>query len=140
MARTYDPKQVAVIVGGSQISGFADGAFVTVERNDDAFTLQMGTDGEGTRSKTNNRSGRVTITLMQSSPSNALLQAFADADEVSNAGTFPLLIKDNSSLGTLFAAEQAWIVKKPSAGFDRAAGSREWILETDQLELLEAGH
>ena len=61
--KTYDPKQISVIVGGAIISGFADGEFVTTERNEDAFTLNVGADGEGGRVKSNNKSGRITLTL-----------------------------------------------------------------------------
>ena len=131
--KTYDPNQVQVIVGGFPMSGFADGTFVTVEKNEDAWALQMGTDGEGTRSKSNNESGRVIITLMQSSESNDILNGFAESDRLSNSGLVPVMVKD--SLGSaLHAAEQAWIVKKPASEYAREAGPREWILETDNLQ------
>jgi hypothetical protein len=136
---TYDPKQVAIIFGGFSLSGFADGSFVTVERNEDAFTLQMGTDGEGTRSKSNNKSGRVTVRLMQSSESNAILSGIAKSDELSNSGVQPLMVKDNSG-ASLYVAEQSWIVKMPSAEYDREASEREWIIETDSLQMFEGGN
>lgn len=132
MALTYDFKQVVVIFNGFQIQGYAEGAEVSIEYNEDMFTLQVGADGPGTRSKSNNESGRVTLPLMQSSPSNDVLSAFADADRLSNAGTGPLLIKDVSGR-SLFTAEQAWIVKKPAANYGNEASAREWILETDVL-------
>jgi hypothetical protein len=138
-AKTYDPSQVAIIVGGYNITGFADGSFITVARNADAFALYVGTDGEGTRAKSNNKSGRITITLAQSSDSNAILSGIATLDELSNNGIVPLLIKDNSGL-SLYAAETAWIVKTPDSEFGREVGSREWILETDNLSAFVAGN
>jgi ribonuclease HI len=121
------------------MTGFADGSFETVARNTDAFALYVGTDGEGTRAKSNNKSGKVTITLAQSSDSNAILSGIAALDELSNNGIVPLLIKDNSGL-SLYAAETAWIVKQPDSEFGREIGSREWILETDSLAMFTAGN
>lgn len=139
--RTYDPSQVTIIFAGIPISGFADGTFVSVEQNEDSFTLQVGTDGEGTRSKTNNRSGRVTLTLMQSSASNDALAAIHSLDVLSPSGDGigPLLIKDNSGR-SLFSADAAWIVKPPTGEFGREATSREWIIETDHLILSYGGN
>ena len=137
--KTYDPRQVIIIVAGNQMSGYADGSFVTVARNEDMFTLQVGTSGEGTRSKSNNRSGTITFQLMQSSDSNAVLQALANVDELSNAGAVPVMVKDNSG-DSLYIAETAWIRKIPDSEFSREAGPREWVLETDVLVPNVAGN
>jgi type IV secretory pathway TrbL component len=138
-AKTYDPSQVAIIVGGFQVTGFADGSFLTVERNADNFALYIGTDGEGTRAKSNNKSGRMTFTLAQSSDANAFLSALVTADELSNSGIVPVLVKDNSGT-SLYSAETAWIVKHPAAEFGREIGTREWILETDSLAVFTGGN
>ena len=131
--KTYDPAQVLISFNGFSLSGFADGSFVQVARNEDAFTLQIGSDGEGVRSKSNNKSGTVTVTLIQSSDSNDILSGFAAADELSNSGMGALLIKDNSG-NSIYAAETCWIKKYADSEFAREAGSREWVFETDILE------
>ncbi len=130
--KTYDPKQVIVIVDGSQMSGFAEGTFVKVGRHEDAWSLQIGADGEGTRSKSNNKSGTITFTLMQSSDSNVILSALAQLDELSNAGAVAVMVKDNSG-SSLYVAEQAWIKKVADSEFGKEAGHREWVLETNIL-------
>lgn len=139
MAKTYNPKKVAVICGGFELKGFADGTFVNIAMNEDQWSLQVGTDGEGTRSKSNNHSAQVTMSLMQTSDSNQVLQAFWNSDRVSDGGVFPLLIKDNSGR-SLWAAEQAWIKKQPDAELAREAGAREWVIETDNLIPFEGGN
>lgn len=138
--KQYDPSQVTIIFG-SIISGYADGSFLSVERNEDSYTLQMGTDGEGTRSKSNNRSGRATFTLMQSSDSNDALSALHLLDESTpnGDGVLPLLIKDLEGR-TIYEAEKAWIVKSPTSEFDREATSREWIIETHELTQFIGGN
>ena len=42
--RSYDPAQVIINVGGRDVVGFADGTFVKVERNVDAFSLVVGAE------------------------------------------------------------------------------------------------
>ncbi len=137
--RVYDPKQITLIFGPTgQITGFADGTFVTVEKNEDAFSLQIGTDGDGTRSKSNNQSGRITISLMQSSPANDVLSLIHNADLELGSGVFPLFIKDLQG-NSIFEASQAWITRFPSAGYGREAEAREWVIETDNLIMFAGG-
>ena len=83
--RTYDPKQVVISIGGVPISGYADGTFLLIDRDENAFTKVTGADGTSTRVKSNNRAGSMTLTLKQSSPSNDVLSGFATLDELSNA-------------------------------------------------------
>lgn len=135
---TYDPSQLVITFGPVLMSGYAD-ADVTVERNEDAFTLKVGLDGKGTRTKNANRSGKVTIPLMQSSLCNDLLSGIAQLDEKAGAGVYPLLVKDLSGR-TLHAAQTAWIQKQPASAFGKEAGPREWILETDNLESFIGGN
>ena len=126
---TYRPQDVAVIVGGHILSGFADGSFVNVERNEDSFSLTVGSDGEGCRGANNNRSGKFTFTLGQWSKSNTFLTALITSDELSGDGIIPVLVKDNSGT-SLHSAEEAWVVKPAAAGYDREPQNREWVVET----------
>lgn len=137
--KTYNPKKVAVILGGAIMSGFAEGEFVSVTMDEDQWELKVGTDGEGTRSKQNNDSGTVKVMLMQSSDSNIVLQALWNADKLSDSGLFPLLIKDNSGK-SLYMAEQAWIQKQPEAKFAKGVETREWTIRTDHMIPYEGGN
>ena len=132
MAKTYNPAQVAVVFNGHEVSGYADGSFVTVARDEDGWGLSVGSSGEGVRSKMNNKSGTITVTLIQSSESNTFLSGFAELDELSGGGQGPLLVKDNSG-SSLHVCESAWIQKVADAEYAREAGSREWVFRTDNL-------
>lgn len=134
MVFTYDPKQVSLIVGGKIMSGFSDGTFINVTRNEQAFNLKVGVDGEGTRAKSNNRSGKVEIELMQSSGSNDVLSDFALADELSNSGAVPIFLKDNSGR-TLVTALTGWVQKFADSPFAKETSVRKWIIETDELDM-----
>lgn len=136
---TYDPKEVSVIVGGKIVSGFSDTTFIKASRNEQAFNLKVGVDGEGTRAKTNNQSGKVEITLMQSSQSNDDLSGFAAADELSNSGVVPVVVIDKSGR-TVLQATTAWIQKYADVEFAKEVSTRTWILETDQFLIFEGGN
>lgn len=131
--RTYDPKMVGITVGGVPITGYADGTFVAIERAGDTFTKVTGADGMVTRSKSNDKSGQVTLTLKQSSPSNDYLSGLAALDEMSNAGVVPVSIADASGTTLLFMPS-AWIRKPANVEFGKELSTREWVLDFDKCE------
>ena len=132
--RTYDPSEVIVTIGGVPMSGFTDGTFVEIARNEATWTLVVGADGYATRGKTNNFSGQLTLTLKQSSPSNDVLSGLMVLDELSNSGIFPVLIKDLSGNSTYFSG-QGWVQQWPSSTFDKAITDRSWVIELATLDL-----
>jgi len=137
--KTYDPLQIIIVFGGFIIDGFADGTFVTIDFNNDLYTLKMGSQGDGTRSKSNDLSALITVTLQQTSPSNASFQGLKTADELRNAGIASFLMKD--LLGNdLATAETAWIRKSPTNENAKESGTRAWPIETDNLTMLTLGH
>ena len=136
--RQYDPLQVVTNVGGRDVSGYATGTFVDVERAVDAFTTVVGSDGEITRVKSQNRSGTVKITLQQSSPLNDYFSSLATADELSSGGVVPILVTDKNGT-TVVTAGKAWVKKKANATFADAAENREWTFETGNLSFAIGG-
>lgn len=135
----YSPAAVSIIVGGSIIGGLADGTGVTVSRDNPMWTLTMGMQGFGTRVKSSDYSGKVVLTLQQSSPSNDTLQAFMDLDENTGKGIVPVFIKDNSGR-TLVVALTAWIIQPPQIEFAKELTNREWTLQTDNLVMTSGGN
>lgn len=139
MNKTYLPDEVSVITAGSIITGLADGDSISIERNEDTFTLAVGSQGDTTRTRNANKSGRITLTLQQTSESNEVLQNLLIADEANGNGFFPILIRDNSGKD-LHVAEEAWIVRQPSAAYGKESGTREWIIETGSLRSFIGGN
>ncbi len=136
---TYDPSEVVLSVGGAELSGFTDGAFIKISRDEDAFTKTVGADGQVSRAKNANRSGSITITLKQTSPSNQILHGFAKLDEMGNAGLVPVLVKD--LLGTTLASSAgAWIKKVSDVEMGKEISDREWILDCETIELEVGGN
>ena len=139
--RTYDASEVQIVVAGVAIEGFADGDFITIEDDEDAYSMQVGTDGEAARSKTNNRGATITISTLQTSAANTALSALHNLDRNSSGGLGigPFLCDDQSG-NSLYAAEKCWIQKRPSAVFGREAQGREWIVRTNNLQSNDAGN
>ena len=136
---TYDPNEAVLSVGGVPLSGFTDGSFIKVSRDEDAYTKAVGADGQVSRAKSANRSGSITITLKQTSVSNDVLSGFAQADEVGNAGLVPVLIKD--LLGTtLVSSAGTWIKKMADVDMGKELSDREWVLDCESINLVVGGN
>lgn len=129
----YDPSQVAFNVGGVDISGFAEGTFIKVSRNVDAWTTVVGSDGEATRVKSVNLSGVFAVTLQQSSPSNDYLSSLATQDEISSNANVPIYLKDVNGT-TIAKTSVGWVKKKPDSEYANTNTHREWMMECGNLQ------
>lgn len=130
----YDSKEVVITFGPILLSGFAEGSKVKIEQNEDSFKLAVGVDGDACRVKTNNRSAKITVTLLQSTNTNDLLSAVHNEDILSPSGDgiFPLAVIHKGGT-TVVAVERAWIVKPPAVEFSNEVKEREWVFETDAM-------
>jgi hypothetical protein len=139
--REYDPNEVIVSVGGSDIEGFAPGSFVKIAMDSDAFNMVVGSRGDVARSKTSNRTGKITISLMQTSPSNDLLSTIHNLDllKPNGAGVFSVAVRDSSTGRAIYGAVSAWIPKFPDSSFDAQDTPREWVIQCERLEQFIAG-
>lgn len=142
MAKVYDANEVTLSIAGLLIdAGFADGEFCRIEQESDDFVDVVGTDGEVTRSKTNDRRATVTVLLMQSSLGNSLLSALNNIDLAAGngAGIGPLLIQDNQGT-TIYTGDACWVSKPPNVSFDRAATAREWTVRVANLKRVDGSN
>lgn len=135
---TYDPKEVSILVGGVRIHGFAEGTFFTVSREKELWAKSVGSDGEGIRSKSNDRSGRAAMTLQDSSDSNLVLQAFQTADDLTGSGIITLKVKDKNGSDNVIAP-QVWVVGPPDLEKAQEAGAVEWFLDSVDIEIFHGG-
>ncbi len=138
MAKDYDPKKVTCTYAGHTFEGYADGTFITVSRNNQMWTAQVGASGEGARSKSNDRSGTVELSLMMTSKSNDFLSARAALDELNGSGKGVLGILDENGT-TIVGATEAWVQQIPSMEYGKELSERTWVLETTDLEIFIGG-
>lgn len=136
---TYNPGDVTLIVGGVEIVGFADDEFILIERDEDAFIKKVGVAGEVTRLKNQNRAGKITFKLMQSSISNDELSFLAALDESQGFGAVPALARDLSGR-SVFATPFAWVKRYPRAEYKKTVGTWTWVLDTASLLVFVGGN
>lgn len=129
----YDPSQVIVMIGGNLMQGFADGDFISIEREEQSFTKVVGADGFVSRAKTSNRSGTMTLTLKQTSPSNEILSDFLAQDEANANGIFQVLIKEGTGGSRLFTAT-GWVQGMPTISYGKEINDREWLIDLAEIE------
>ena len=136
--KTYAPHEVSVIFGATILSGYMTGTFIEVARNEKLFNQTVGVDGEGADVKSNNKSGTVKVTLMQTSLTNQALSTIHAADEISNAGVYPLTIKDNNGFDLHFSPG-CRLEGPPDAPYADNIESREWTFICASLSMNSGG-
>lgn len=138
MLKTVDPTQYVIVVGGVPITGFSQDSMATLEYDEDAYAKVTGIDLT-TRVKKSNKSGMLTLSLQQSSPSNDVLSGFYLLDQASNSGAVPVLVKDNSGT-TLAFSPAGWVRKMPAVELSTEVTDREWILDLSDLDMFVGGN
>lgn len=129
---TYSAKDVILTFGEDTITGYADDSFVSIEPNGDGISKKVGCDGEVARAISPDRTYKIKIVLMQTSPSNEVLQKAFAKDRVDRKGVKQLTVEDAVG-GFLFSAP-AWIVRSTSYSFGKDVGNREWQFDTAQAD------
>lgn len=132
--RTFDPDGLSVILANIPVDGWADGEFLTIEMEADSFNDTAGSGGEVARVKSMDRRATVKFMLLQTSPTNAALEALhnLDVNAPNGAGVGALMIRDRSGTA-MYRADKAWIQKPANISFDREAKSREWAVRVAWL-------
>lgn len=116
--------------GGSinlgQGSGAADEG-ITFAPNGDINTMQMGADGSGQHSLHADKSGKVTIRTLKTSPINKLLSAMYNAQTADGAVHGQNTISATDTLrGDSITASQVAFQKHPDLTYGKEAGFIEW--------------
>lgn len=142
--KVYDSNQVSISICGIPVDttgGYADDEFLTIEQDSDDFDDVVGTDGEVTRSKTNDRRATVYLKLMQSSSTNAFLSALnlLDKNAPNGAGIGPFWVRDRQGT-SLYTGATCWIAKPPDVSFGRTAKERSWKIRIGSIVRTDGGN
>lgn len=120
---SYDPASCNLQIDGALISGYGDGTFITVAKEDsELWAVHQGAHGEVSRTKKNKPYGTITLSLKQTSPSHTLLNALKFS-----GATFLASFKD-ASTGRFGIASQAWIMNDPDDESAEEESMVEWII------------
>ena len=136
--RNYDPGRIVMVWNGITIQGIGPDTFVKAARNEDNFTEDVGAGGDVVHTRNHNRTGKVTFTLQDASPSNDQLSAAAIADELTGLAVGALLIKDLNGT-TVVQCANARIQKYADLEYAAKSGTNDWILMCAELEMFLGG-
>jgi hypothetical protein len=116
--------------GGAFPLGQGSGAAeegITIERNGDKDTLTIGADGTPMHSLHADKSGKITIRVLKTSPTNSLLQAMYDVQSLSSSvwGQNVIVVSDLAR-GDATAARACAFIKFPNIVYAKEGGIMEW--------------
>ncbi|NLU42208.1 MAG: DUF3277 domain-containing protein [Firmicutes bacterium] len=107
--RQYDPRDVAVVIDGHTVVGFADGTFIEAEKNEDDVSADVGAQGDVTFVFSADNTGTITMTLKHNSPSLTKVMELRNKRE-----PFSIRITDRNFEGDVsVGGSQAMIQKAP---------------------------
>lgn len=135
----YSPDEVMCSFLTVIVSGYADGTFIEVERNEDGFTEYVGSGGEVCHTRSLNKTAKVTLTLMQTSPINDLLSAIAIQDEFDGSAYGPFMVS-NLNGDTLCQAAECRIAKMPKMERGKDSGTVVWTFMAANMEIFIGGN
>lgn len=144
----YDPKQVVCTwtpltpgVGAINVNeGISEGTFFRVAREVKVFKKKIGSDGEGTRVRSHNKSGSITATLRAGSSTNDKLSTvLAQAENTGLGNLGPILLKDFSGT-TLVSSPQGYLEGWPDPEFGDDETENEWVFICHNLIIFRGGN
>ena len=135
----YSPDTVSISWNGVTLNAYADGTFIEIEYMEAQWTLQMGSLGDGTRTKNLNKSAKVKVHIKAAAPVNDLLLAIALSDYVTGTGFGPFAM-DESISHTRAHGAYAWVEKIPKIDRAKESGSVEWEFMCVSMDLLPGGN
>lgn len=133
----YSADYVDIDYGGVILTGYAD-TFIEVEYAEADFKMHKGSLGDVARSRLLDRSGKITVTLMDVSQSNDQLMTFALIDRKQGRGFKPFKMRDRSS-NTTIQAPQTWVEKIPKVGRGKESGNTVWVFEAAFIDVTIGG-
>lgn len=124
---TYSAKEVSVSFNGVELTGLADGDdVILVEPNVEQSSIVTGNDGKPSRAINPDQSGKVTVKLKQTSPSNDILSGFVTKDRIDGSVVGTIMVKDNRGT-SLAVGTDAVIERSPGQSFGAALSDRTWV-------------
>lgn len=142
MSQTYSFLEVqAAIIGPGGVINLGAGAGVSdegisVDPTAELNTMLIGADGSGQHSLHADKSGRVVVRLLKTSPTNALLNAMLAFQRSSGAthGQNTITIVD-SNRGDAITCQQVAFTKVPALNYGKEAGMIEWEFSAVKIDL-----
>jgi len=134
-----DVKAAIVGPGGTFSLGSGSGAAeegITIEPSDDIDEMLIGADGQGMHSLKANKSGKITVRLLKTSPVNQQLSAMLAFQRTSavNHGQNTITVVNKSS-GDTITCQQVAFARVPNLTYARLGGTNEWTFNATIIDM-----
>ncbi len=135
---TYDPQKLTLVIAGNIISGWGEGSFVTVSRDEDTWLAVVGSDGRVARARNANKKGIITFTLLQTAPSNNVCSSLHNLDELTGVPAGAAQLIDQLG-GTVISGDECFFLKPAEVEYDKEITGREWTLVVPNMVVSVGG-
>lgn len=110
---------------------------ITIQRNNDKATMTIGADGSGMHNLMGDKSGRITIRLLKTSPTNKRLTVLYNAETLSsNVYGQGVITVTNSHTGETHTATGVGIARFPDSNNATEGGIQEWVFNCIEIDSL----
>jgi len=136
--KAYSFSNVFLLVNGIALTHFADGDdSITVARRNDSASDKVGADGRMAVALHADRSGEITVKLMQTSPGNSYLNKFHAFQEAGPSRFIPVNIMfQDSSRQDMGVGSVGYIKKLPEITRGVGINIQEWVFVVERLDLV----
>lgn len=121
---TYSAKDVSLSFGGYQIAGWDS---ISITRASPSFVTVKGIRGKHTRVPSGDTSATITVSVLQTSPSNDVLSEVHRLDIENGTGRLDVMLKDSSGK-SVFSSDEAYITSYPETTFSGGFEYRSWTI------------
>lgn len=136
--KRYSFQDVVLLVNGVELTGWADGDdTIQIKRRADLATDKMGAAGEMFVSVSADRSGEITVKLMQASASNKYLNDLANLQQAAGSRFLPIQVLAQDTFRNDLATGSTGYIKKPSEVTRGVQmNTQEWTFVVERLDLV----
>lgn len=138
MLESYGAQDVSVSLYGYDLTGFADGTFLDLKWNTSTITTRPSVSGRVSATRAGNASGTVTLSLLQQSLSNSMMETLymatlqGDKDYIGNTENRMLIIRDNST-DSYTVGVGCYVAKASTRSYSNSAKSTSWEITCEKL-------
>ena len=137
---TYSPSDVKANVLGFDVTGYAEGTFVSISPDAKTFSFKRAMDGSTMAVQNKFQTYTIKFTLQQSSSANTWLHLLYKLFKRHGiAFIMPVLIADTSG-NTSFFATDCWFEGEPDSSFGNTLGSVEWVIKCNNGSYTRGGN
>jgi hypothetical protein len=125
------------VVPAHEVSHYADGDdSIMIKRREDGITDKIGADGKMALARSANKSGEITLKLMQTSPSNHVLVEIYTLQQQKGGKFIPIqVLFQDVNRQDRAAAVAGYIKNLPEITRGAAVNTQEWVIVCESLDV-----